>query len=122
MSLQSIAALLDGEATRSQVEHAVESLDATIADIPTTIFALRTHERGNRDSVLDLARCDRDAQLSPCGELRGCGARHAEATSVQVTLSAGREIVLLLEDNGRCLLPTILRRTISTGLYADVVP
>ena len=126
-SLQSSLPLVDEPALRTRIEEAVTSLDDTIRQVRTTIFALEPPpavERGVRARVLDIcAEAARTLGVDP--EVRFAGAvdrtigpelapqvlstlrealsnvaRHAGARRVSVELSAGSDVVLEVVDDG----------------------
>jgi signal transduction histidine kinase len=112
----------------ARIQQAVDELDATIRDIRGVIFALQAHESGEgslRVQVLRLMTEMADALgfvphahfdgpveaaadeelgtdlLAVLRELLSNVAHHAEATSADVYLLAGSEVILRVEDNGR---------------------
>jgi signal transduction histidine kinase len=112
----------------ARIQQAVDELDATIRDIRGVIFALQAHESGEgslRVQVLRLmtematalsfeprvhfdgpveAAADEELSadlLAVLRELLSNVAHHAEATSADVYLLAGSEVILRVEDNGR---------------------
>ena len=115
-------------AVADRIQHAVDDLDTTIRDIRGVIFALQAHERrqqGLRLDVLSLAtemkpvlgfepRIHFDGPidgvinemlaadlLAVLRELLSNVAHHARATSADIYLLAGSEIILRVEDDGR---------------------
>lgn len=130
LSLQSSLPLVAEPALRNRIEEAVTSLDDTIRQVRTTIFALEpppTIERSVRARVLDIcAEAARSLGFDP--EVRFAGAvdrsidgelasqllstlrealsnvaRHARAGRVTVELSAGVDAVLEVADDGEGL-------------------
>ena len=127
LSLQSSLPLVDEPALRTRIEEAVTSLDDTIRQVRTTIFALEpppAPERSVRARVLDICAeaartlgfdpevrfagaVDRsiDAGLAPellstLREALSNVARHAVAGRVSVELSAGVDVRLEVTDDG----------------------
>jgi signal transduction histidine kinase len=128
MTLQSALAQMGEGAPASRVRQAVEALDGTIRDIRSTIFTLEshdeTHEPGLRAQVMAVA--DEMAQalgFAPSLHLNGAldtvvpaavaealllalrealanAAKHARASAVAVTIQAGRDLLLAVQDNG----------------------
>ncbi|MEC4570171.1 sensor histidine kinase [Streptomyces virginiae] len=130
MTLQSAARLVEHEGAAERVGRAVDDLDETIKIIRSTIFGLRTKDRGSgpglraraaravgeatpalghppRFSMEGLLDTDVPQQIADhvvaaLGELLSNAARHAQATQVGVTLKAGPdELVLTVSDNGK---------------------
>lgn len=129
MSLQAATSLMaDGPAT-ARVGQAVDALDETIKDIRSSIFMLQAHPAqesvlGMRaqimavtdemipalgfapslrlDGGLDNQISDHIAKdvLLALREALSNAARHAHATKVDVTVSGGGELVLVVQDNG----------------------
>ncbi|HET7017177.1 MAG TPA: GAF domain-containing protein [Streptosporangiaceae bacterium] len=129
MSLQAATAMMaEGPAT-SRVGQAVDALDETIRDIRSSIFMLQTHAGadtkvglraqvmtvsdemtpglgftpslrldGNLDTAVDDSTAD--DMLIALREALSNAARHAAASRVDVTVSAGTELVLIVQDNG----------------------
>jgi len=129
LSLQSVSRISDVPQVTSRIEAAVEDLDATIKDIRRSIFALGATE-GNADLQTELTNLvDRAAAtmkfrptlqidgplrtlvaddtaphlLAVLSEALSNAARHAEATTVAVTVHAGDVIRLVVSDDGRGL-------------------
>jgi signal transduction histidine kinase len=129
MSLQSVARLSD-ETVRPRLERAVDDLDAAIKDIRHTIFALHRPLAG-RELAHEITAVCRDAlvTLGFPPDLRLSGhtnelpeqletdvlavlreglsnvARHAGATSVQVSVEVSDGVVVTVIDDGRGLGP-----------------
>jgi signal transduction histidine kinase len=127
MSLQgAVAQLPDGDATR-RVNTSIDALDETIRDIRSVIFELQAHDQGDSSSVrtriVEIVEESTDSLgFSPAVRLAGPvdslpadiaenlvhalrealsnAARHAAATSVDVSVDAGSEAVLIVRDNG----------------------
>ncbi|MEU6300944.1 sensor histidine kinase [Streptomyces erythrochromogenes] len=129
MTLQSAARLVEHEGAAERVGRAVDDLDETIKIIRSTIFGLRTRDRGcgpglraraaravgdaattlghpPRLSMEGLLDTDVPPQIADhvmavLGELLSNAARHAGATRVGVSLRAGSgEVVLTVSDDG----------------------
>jgi len=127
MSLESLAARMGDSESARRVSSAVDALDETIKEIRSAIFSLHSRpgadETDLRAEILDVV----DAATAPLGfapALRMSGrldavpadaaehlagalrealsnaARHAKASKVEVTVEAGRELILLVKDNG----------------------
>ncbi|MFJ5806568.1 GAF domain-containing protein [Streptomyces sp. NPDC093093] len=130
MTLQSAARLVEHAGAADRIGRAVDDLDETIKIIRSTIFGLRTKDRGSvpglraraaravgeaattlghppRLSMEGLLDTDvpapvADHVMAVLGELLSNAARHAQATRVGVTLkAASAEIVLTVTDNGK---------------------
>jgi signal transduction histidine kinase len=127
MRLSSMYATVSDEAAE-HLRSVVAELDSVISDIRTTIFDLQAHEplaRGARAGVLKLAadaaerlgfepRVRFDGPVDAVVDNEACEQllavlreslanviRHADATAVEVRLSAGgRDLVLIVGDNG----------------------
>ena len=128
LSLQSSARLAADPELAARLEQAVDDLDGTIKDIRRTIFALglarrlgrrpdrdradRGPRRGDHEVPADAA--DRGAGALPgrradvapdllavLGEALSNASRHAQASSVEVLVSAGDEIVVRVTDDGK---------------------
>ena len=129
LGLQSTARLSDRPEVGSRLEQAVDDLDATIKDIRRTIFALGAPEASS-DIQTEVSRMAQRAEatlkfrphvtfqgpvrtlvspavapdlLAVLGEALSNASRHAEATTVDVVLEAGTEVVLTVADDGRGL-------------------
>lgn len=137
MSLQSVARLSDKN-VRPRLERAVDDLDAAIKDIRHTIFALH-RPPGARELASEITAVCRDASvtLGFPPDLRLVGrmnelpeqletdvlavlreglsnvARHADASSVEVSVDANAGVVVTVADDGRGLDP---HRSRSSGL------
>src|SRR5438874_1514378 len=128
LSLQATARLSRPAEMAARIQDAVEDLDVTVKHIRTVIFDLEAtagRATGLRDRVVALAReargplgflpevtfdgpvdtlVDDDVgrdMLSTLREALSNVARHAGATTVAVSIGAGRDLVLRVEDNGR---------------------
>ncbi|GEM_PF-1890427 len=130
MALQGVLSLAEHPQVRSRMENVIDDLDATIAEIRSTIFALghgpkpakggglraemlavaskaaellgfqpRLEFSGPVDTAIpdDVA----DHLLATAREALSNVARHAGASTVEVTVQAGSEIVLEVTDDGR---------------------
>lgn len=129
MSLQPAAGSMPEGPATSRVGQAVDALDETIRDIRSSIFVLQTHPSveaapGMRARVmvvtdemtqaLGFAPSLRlagsleetippeiaDGMLLALREALSNAARHAQATKVDVTVSGGNELVMVVQDNG----------------------
>jgi signal transduction histidine kinase len=129
MSLQAATAMMAEGPAVSRVGQAVDALDETIRDIRSSIFMLQTHAGSDTkvglraqvmtvsdemtpglgftpslrlDGNLDTAVDDNtaDDMLIVLREALSNAARHAQASRVDVTVSAGTELVLIVQDNG----------------------
>ncbi|MCY7402854.1 MAG: diguanylate cyclase, partial [Nocardioides sp.] len=111
----------------ARLERAVDDLDATIKDIRRAIFGLGVLETAGDIQSEVTALIDRAAStlkfrpslsfegpvrtlvsaevaphlLAVLGEALSNASRHADATAVDVVVSAGDEVSLLVRDNGR---------------------
>jgi signal transduction histidine kinase len=127
LSLQSVTGLGGAPELTGRIEAAVDDLDATIKDIRRSVFALgRTSD--SADLQTELTRMvDRAAAtlkfrpsleivgplrtlvgedvapdlVAVLGEALSNASRHAEATTVAVTVHAGDELRLVVSDDGR---------------------
>ncbi|WP_206422598.1 sensor histidine kinase [Nocardioides pantholopis] len=129
LGLQTSARQAGSPELAGRLESSVDELDATIKEIRRTIFALGSLETAS-DIQAEVSRMvDRAAgtlkfrpslrftgpvrtlvpdELAPhllavLGEALSNTSRHAEATAVEVSLTAGEEIVLCVADDGRGL-------------------
>ncbi|MBJ7359315.1 GAF domain-containing protein [Nocardioides sp.] len=127
LGLESVARSTSDQAVTARLATAVDDLDETIKDIRRTIFALGTLA-DSTDLQTEVTRLvDRAAStlkfrptlrvegpvrtlvpdhvapdlLAVLGESLSNASRHAEATTVEVLVSAGDEIRVLVSDNGR---------------------
>ncbi len=127
LSLQATASRAGGSEVAARLERAVDELDETIREIRTVIFGL--HQRGSdatsvREAVLALCRqaarglgfepglvfdgpvdtlVDDGARTDLVATLREAlsnVSRHARASRVEVAVSAGAELVLVVRDDG----------------------
>jgi len=128
LSLQGTARLVVRPEVAERIQAAVEDLDETVKHIRTVIFGLepaRMMGPGVRDEVLALAReaagplgfaprvvfegpidttLDGQAAVELLATLREAlsnVARHAAASRVDIEVSAGADLVLLVRDDGR---------------------
>jgi signal transduction histidine kinase len=128
MSLQGALPLATRPELADRVSDAVDAMDDTIGEIRSVIFALQarhdTKKTGLRERILDVVRemtgplgftpslnlsgglDDQvpaeigDQVLHALREALSNAARHARASSVDVTIEAGRDLVLVVRDNG----------------------
>ena len=139
LGLQSLSRLSDRPEVSARLTTAVDDLDATIKDIRRTIFALGSMDDA-ADIQAEIARMiDRAAStlkfrpevrfegpvrtrisstvapdvLAVLGEALSNAARHAEATAVEVLVSATEEIRLVVSDNGKGLPATMVESGLS---------
>ncbi len=130
MSLQAAAHSIDDRRALERIEDCVEELDATIRDVRSTIFALELQatehvETSARSRILDVASLASPALgfqprlqfdgpidtrlpeeivpdvLAVVREALSNAARHAQASSVEVRVSVGADLVIEVEDDGR---------------------
>jgi signal transduction histidine kinase len=128
MSLEGLAARMGGSEHGRRLSSAVDALDETIRELRSAIFSLHARpgeqEAGLRARILEVTD-EAVAALGFAPELRMSGrldgqvpadaaehllsalrealsnaARHASATKVEVTVKAGRELILLVRDDG----------------------
>ncbi|HET9898899.1 MAG TPA: GAF domain-containing protein [Streptosporangiaceae bacterium] len=128
MSLQAVAGLLPESPATARVTQAVDALDETIRDIRSSIYMLQTHpDHGpsrvrtrilsvtdemtsalgfapslRLDASLDTAVPEdiEDDMLLALREALSNAARHARASKVEITITAGDDLLLVVEDNG----------------------
>jgi PAS domain S-box-containing protein len=128
LTLQSVVNTVDDDRARVRLDSVIDDLDTTIRDIRTTIFTLSSARvapgGGVRDALLGVGREARhslgfepairfegpvDSLVSQelashlvavAREALSNAARHAHASSVEVQLSAGDEVVLVISDDG----------------------
>jgi two-component system, NarL family, sensor histidine kinase DevS len=128
MSLQAATGLLSDTPAAGRVVQAVDALDDTIRDIRSSIFVLQSHPTPEAPRLraqimavtdemtpalgfppslrltgtLDTAVPDHIAQdlLLALREMLSNAAKHAQATRVDVTLSANADLILVVQDNG----------------------
>jgi PAS domain S-box-containing protein len=128
LTLQSVINGVGDERSRSRLNDVIDDLDTTIRDIRTTIFTLSSTGVGStggvRDALLGVAReAGHSLGFEPAMRFEGPvdslvsgdltnqlvavarealsnAARHAQASSVEVELSAGDEVVLVVSDDG----------------------
>ena len=134
MSLEGVSARLGETDNGRRVSSAVDALDETIKEIRSAIFSLHSRpaadEVGLRARILAVVdeateslgfapalrmagRVDEevpadaaDHLLSALREALSNAARHAGASKVDVTVEAGRELILVVRDNGAGLRDT----------------
>ena len=126
LSLQSVSGVAEGPQVRQRIATAVEDLDATIKDIRRSIFALGATEAA-ADIQTELTRLvDRAAStlkfrptldlqgpvrttvtddvaphlLAVLGEALSNATRHSGASMINVRVSAGDALTLVVADNG----------------------
>ena len=133
LSLQGTARLAERPEVAGRIQAAVEDLDLTVKHIRTVIFGLETAAaRGGarvRDSILTLTGEARGAlgflpevlfagpidtlvddsagreMVATLREALSNVARHAAASKVEVSVTAGEELVLRVADDGRGIAP-----------------
>ena len=142
LGLQGLARTIGPEDQRARVDQAVDDLDATIKDIRRTIFALGATD-ASADIQSEVARLVERASailkfrptlefvgpvrtlvgehvapdlLAVLGEALSNVSRHADASSVDVVLSAGAELVLTVTDDGRGLGGRQLESGVESGV------
>lgn len=127
LGLQGVVGLVDDPRAAQRVEEVITELDATIRGLRTAIFCLQQPQQATslRAQLRDLIRqAEGILGFSPTTTLRGPIdaavpdhvaadllavtrealsniARHAHATSAEITLRVGDELVLVAKDNGR---------------------
>ena len=127
LSLESAARVAEVPDVSARLERAVDELDGTIKDIRRTIFALGTMDattdvQTEIERIVDRAaatlkfqptlrfegpvRSMVDALIAPdllavLGEALSNASRHAEASAVEVLVSAGDEIAVQVTDDGK---------------------
>ena len=127
LSLESAARVAEVPDVSARLEQAVDELDGTIKDIRRTIFALGTMDASTDvqteiERIVDRAaatlkfqptlrfegpvRSMVDGVIAPdllavLGEALSNASRHAEASAVEVLVSAGDEIVVRVNDDGK---------------------
>ena len=136
MKLQGTIPLIDRPAAEDRVNSVVDDLDVTINDIRQAIFALQARGKAAtvlRDKVMDVIEemtepMGMTSSLRLTGHLddgvpAGMGedmlhalrealsnaSRHGKATSAEVNIEAGRELSLLVRDNGSGITDTSRR-------------
>ncbi|WP_329560478.1 sensor histidine kinase [Kitasatospora sp. NBC_01266] len=129
MTLQSATRFIEHPEARERVLRAIDDLDETARTIRATIFGLRDHESGPQATGLRARAADAveraatvlgfapalrmtgllDVTVPPpvaedavavLQEALSNAARHAHASAVEVTLTAGAELVVTVTDNG----------------------
>ncbi len=136
MALQgAVAQIPDREAAR-RVNSSIDALDETIRDIRSVIFELQAHDPSSAPWVRSRIAEVVEESAGPLGfapavrlagpidalpaeiaenmvlalrEALSNAARHARATTVDVSVDAGRDVVLLVRDNGTGIKPTSRR-------------
>jgi signal transduction histidine kinase len=129
LSLQSVSGVAEGPQVQERIEAAVEDLDATIKDIRRSIFALGSTETAADIQTEVTHLVDRAAStlkfrptleiegpvrttvtddvaphlLAVLGEVLSNATRHSGATTIDVRVSAGDGLSLVVADNGRGL-------------------
>ena len=129
LALQAAAGMAERPELKERLQRTVDDLDATIADIRTTIFGIQRHagvaEPGLRTKILQIVDDAKPALgFAPAVRFHGpvdtavsaavAGhasavvrealsnvARHAHASAAVLTVTAADELVLEIEDNGR---------------------
>ena len=127
LSLQGAARVAKGPDVSARLERAVDELDGTIKDIRRTIFALgamdaSTDVQTEIERIVDRAASTMKLQpslriegpvrslvgavlapdlLAVLGEALSNTSRHAEASAVEVLVSAGDEVVVMVTDDGK---------------------
>jgi len=127
LGLQGAARMSERPEVTARLERAVDDLDATIKDIRRAIFGLGALEAAGDIQSEITALIDRagstlkfrpslsfegpvrtliSAEVAPhllavLGEALSNASRHADATAVDVVVSAGDDVSLLVRDNGR---------------------
>jgi len=129
MSLQAATAMMPQGPATTRVSQAVDALDDTIRDIRSSIFMLQTHAASEAkiglraqimtvtdeitpglgftpslrlDGSLDTAVAENIAEdmLIALREALSNAARHAHSSRVDVTVTAGNHLTLIVQDNG----------------------
>ena len=127
LGLQSTARRSDRPEVAARLEQAVDDLDATVKDIRRTIFALGSDEASSDIQTEVTRMAERAAAtlkfrptvtfegpvrtlvspavapdlLAVLGEALSNASRHAEASTVEVVLQAGQDVVLTVVDDGK---------------------
>jgi signal transduction histidine kinase len=139
LTLESSARLANDPELSARLGRAVDDLDATIKDIRRTIFALgsmdtTTDVQTEIERIVDRAaavmkyrptlriegplRTAVSAEIAPdllavLGEALSNAGRHAEASSVDVLVSAGERVVLRVSDDGKGMEEEVLESGLS---------
>ncbi len=158
MSLQAAMAMLPDSPATARVGHAVDALDETIRDIRSSIFMLQSQPAARMpslraqimavtdemtqalgfapslrvDGALDTAvpeQTGRDLLLA-LREALANAAKHAHATEVAVSVNAGADLALVVQDNGcgigdkdrRSGLANLRKRATSHGGELEIGP
>jgi len=128
MSLQGALPLISRPEAADRVSRAVDAMDDTIGDIRSAIFALQTNQDIKQATIREQILQIMDEMTGPLGfapslslagdlgdhvpeeiaahmlgalrESLSNAARHAQATQIDVTVEAGRDLVLVVRDNG----------------------
>ena len=127
LSLESAARVAEVPDVSARLERAVDELDGTIKDIRRTIFALGTMDASTDvqteiERIVDRAAATLKFQpklliegpirslvgalvapdlLAVLGEALSNASRHSEASSVEVLVSAGEDVVVRVTDDGK---------------------
>ena len=133
LSLQGTARMVDRPEVANRIDEAIEKLDETIRQLRTAIFDLEVtlNQDGFRPKVLDLIHELRlvigmhpqvtfsgpvdtaivgthaNHALTTLREALTNVGKHASASDVVVTISAGEELRLVVADNGRGLITSV---------------
>jgi signal transduction histidine kinase len=128
LSLQSMTRLIDSDQVRGRLQDSIDELDETIKQIRTTIFALETTQRLGQSSARSKILTVVSEAVQPLGfepmvtftgpidafveepvlsnllsvlrEALSNIARHAQATRVDINISATQTLILKVEDDG----------------------
>jgi signal transduction histidine kinase len=128
MKLQGIIPLIDRPGVAQRASSVVDDMDATIKDIRDTIFTLQARGRADQPSLrVQITQTVEEMTsalgMTPSVQLDGSldrplpegagedlvhalrealsnAARHGKATRVEVTVEAGRDLALIVRDNG----------------------
>ena len=136
MKLQGSISMIDRPPVQERVSSVVDDLDTTINDIRQAIFALQARVKaapGLRDKIMDVleemtgpmgltvslrltGQLDKgipadvgEDMLRALREALSNAARHGQATGVEVSIEADRELSLLVRDNGTGITDTSRR-------------
>lgn len=137
MSLQGVMPLITRPEVTDRVNHAVDAMDETISEIRSAIFALQVPQHvtqaGTRERAMEiLEEMTEPLGFAPSLSLAGDlgdhvpadtaeqmlvalrealsnAARHSGASRVEVTVAAGRDLVLVVRDNGSGMKDTARR-------------
>ncbi len=128
LSLQSMTRLIDSDQLRGRLQDSIDELDETIKQIRTTIFALETTQRLGQSSARSKILTVVSEAVQPLGfepmvtftgpidafveepvlsnllsvlrEALSNIARHAQATRVDINISATQTLILKVDDDG----------------------